>query len=247
MHFGGGDGGPQQSASATQAGTPPTTAASTSPTTITSATQQETVTPGAHQSVTSGNYGNASTWQVYNGSHRVPASSSPSSASGVPITVLPNNTVTVTASVSVDQAYVNDGGTLVVSSSNSLTVVNTTSPGLEVDGSLVSSGTLTGGGSSSLYIGDVGDAPATTLPGVSGEILLAGSSAQTLSGIGTYGNLELNNTSSAGVSLTIPNANNNKDTITYYFSYGHGLIPCPGIRPMAGMWTLLSSLIPAHE
>jgi hypothetical protein len=98
---------------------------------------------GAYQSAASGNWGNASTWQVYNGSSWVAATTPPSSAIGVTVNVLSTHTVTVAADVSVAQVFVNNGGALVVSGGVVLTVANTAAPGLVVYGSLVNNGTVT--------------------------------------------------------------------------------------------------------
>src|ERR1022692_3986939 len=69
-----------------------------------------TATSGDYQTVKSGNWNSTSTWQKYNGTSWVAATTTPSTT-GI-ISIQNGDTVTVTASVTVDSLFVNAGGTL---------------------------------------------------------------------------------------------------------------------------------------
>lgn len=73
---------------------------------------------GDYQSNQTGDWNSTSTWQIYNGSSWVAASSTPTSANGV-ITILNGHIVTITAQVYVNQTVVEAGGTLTISSASS--------------------------------------------------------------------------------------------------------------------------------
>ncbi|MEI6077261.1 MAG: MBG domain-containing protein [Verrucomicrobiota bacterium] len=96
---------------------------------------------GAYRTQASGNWSDASIWQTFNGSTWVTASAAPDYNNGV-ITILPTHNVAVTASVSVDQLIVQAGGGLTVNGSQTLTVVTTSLPGLELYGAMTNHGTL---------------------------------------------------------------------------------------------------------
>jgi hypothetical protein len=87
---------------------------------------------GDYRSKATGNWNSTSTWETYNGTSWVNASSTPSSTDGV-ITVLSGHTVTVNASVTVDQVVVSSGGTLTISS-GTMTVANGTGSDVDVSG-----------------------------------------------------------------------------------------------------------------
>lgn len=128
------------------------TASSTGPTiTGTSEPIDIQTLAGAYRSKVSGSWGNASTWETFNGSEWVVATSSPSSTDGV-VTIRSPHAVTVGADFTVDQVYVLTGGQLSVSSGFTLTVPSGASPGLEVNGRLHNAGTLTFGSTSHSFI-----------------------------------------------------------------------------------------------
>ncbi|HEX5002930.1 MAG TPA: hypothetical protein VFW78_10585 [Bacteroidia bacterium] len=70
---------------------------------------------GDYRSATTGNWGTAATWEMYNGVSWTPALSAPTSASGT-ITIQNGHTVTVMANTTADQVVVEEGGTLNISS-----------------------------------------------------------------------------------------------------------------------------------
>jgi hypothetical protein len=99
---------------------------------------------GTYRSITSGNWADLGTWEVYDGTSWVAAIVAPSVASGL-IIIQPPNTVTVGAGVTVDQVYVQSGGQITVSSGATLTNGNASLPGLEIYGTVdvAAGGTLT--------------------------------------------------------------------------------------------------------
>jgi uncharacterized delta-60 repeat protein len=120
------------------------TATSTGPITGTSAAFATVVVDGAYRSKTSGNWGDAGTWEKYrsSGSAWEAATSAPSSADAV-ISIQSPHVVTVAANVIVDQVYVMSGAKLIVSSGITLTIWNATSPGIAVNGTLDNYGIIT--------------------------------------------------------------------------------------------------------
>ena len=97
---------------------------------------------GAYRSRATGNWGKAGTWETYNGTNWVTASSSPSSASGN-ITVRSGHTVTVSGAASADQCTIDQGGQVTVSSGQTWTIANGDGTDLTVNGTVVNSGTMT--------------------------------------------------------------------------------------------------------
>jgi len=83
---------------------------------------------GDFQSAGSGNWNATSTWQTWNGSGWISASSTPTSADGV-ISILDGHTITIPSgfSVSVDQLYVGTSSTaeLIIASGGAITAVGT--------------------------------------------------------------------------------------------------------------------------
>jgi hypothetical protein len=94
---------------------------------------------GDYRSKTSGNWSSTGTWQRYNGSSWVNASSSPNSGNNN-ITIQSPHTVTVTADVTADQIDVNSGATLTVNSGKKLTLNNGTGFDLSVSGTIRNAG-----------------------------------------------------------------------------------------------------------
>ena len=117
----------------------------------TSAAIDITLQTDAYRSHQSGSWNSASTWERYNGSSWVAASTAPTYANGV-ITVQASHTVTVTADVSVDQVIVARGGQISVNNGVTLTVVNNTAPGLQIYGSLTNNGSLVIAGGAQLSV-----------------------------------------------------------------------------------------------
>ena len=104
------------------------------------------------RSVTSGNWNSTSTWESFNGTSWVGASSTPTSASGV-ITIRNGTTVTVSASVTADELTIETGGSLTISLAKTLTIANNASGvDLTVNGTLSIYGTMTNQGNSSTIV-----------------------------------------------------------------------------------------------
>ncbi len=105
-----------------------------------------------YRSINSGNWNSTSTWESFNGTSWVAASSTPTNSNGV-ISIRTGNTVTVSANVTADEITIDAGGTLTISSGKTLTVANNTSGvDLTVNGTLTIFGTMTNQGSSSTII-----------------------------------------------------------------------------------------------
>ncbi len=97
---------------------------------------------GDYRSAASGNWNAVATWEYYNGSAWVPASATPTSASGA-ITIRSGHTVTATANVTVDQVVVEAGGQITVNATRTLTIDNGPGVDLICHGTLWNSGTVT--------------------------------------------------------------------------------------------------------
>ena len=108
---------------------------------------QATVNPAAlqYRSFTSGLWGTAATWEVYDGSNWITASSSPSSINDV-ITVRSGHIVTVAASVTVDQVVIENGGQVTINSGNTLTINDGSGTDLSVSGILLTNSTSNNAG-----------------------------------------------------------------------------------------------------
>ena len=87
---------------------------------------------GDYRSKATGNWNAVTTWERYNGTLWVAAVATPTSADGV-ITVQNGHTVTVNASVTVDQVVVEAGATLTITS-GTLTVNNGTGSDMDING-----------------------------------------------------------------------------------------------------------------
>ncbi|MCX7671494.1 MAG: hypothetical protein N2439_15665, partial [Anaerolineae bacterium] len=97
--------------------------------------------PGDYRSKATGNWGDATTWQVFIGTKWVDASTAPTSAAGI-ITVRNGHTITITADVSVDQVVIEAGAQLTIGSSSTMTLTNGSGTDLTVAGTLLNQGTF---------------------------------------------------------------------------------------------------------
>ena len=99
---------------------------------------------GDFRSAANGNWGDIGTWQTYNGTIWVAASTTPTT---VGVTTLQSPyVVTVATSVAVDQVVVSAGAQVVVSSGITLTINNGVSVDMAVYGTMQNSGIVTGPG-----------------------------------------------------------------------------------------------------
>ncbi len=96
-------------------------------------------TTNDYRSSASGTWNTLATWQTFNGSVWVAATSVPTSTCGV-ITIQSPNTVSVSAAVTIDQAVVNNGGILMWTA-GALTIANGAGVDLQVDGTFIDSTT----------------------------------------------------------------------------------------------------------
>ena len=95
------------------------------------------------RSQTTGNWNATATWQSsHDGITWYNATLTPTSAANT-ITIQNPHTITVTASVSIDQVTVNPGGQVTVNAGQILTIANGSGTDMTVDGALVNSGTIT--------------------------------------------------------------------------------------------------------
>lgn len=97
---------------------------------------------GDYRSKASGNWGDTSSWERYNGSAWVDAPVSPTNADGV-ITIRNGHTVAIASSVSVDQVVVDAGGQVTIATGQTMTLANGTGTDLTVAGVLLNQGTFT--------------------------------------------------------------------------------------------------------
>jgi len=108
---------------------------------------------GDYRSKSTGNWGDATTWETYNGSAWVDASSAPNSTNGA-ITIQ-GHAITITADVTIDQVILNSGSVLTINTGTTFTIAdgsgtdfNETNSAITVNGTLIiNAGALaTGGG-----------------------------------------------------------------------------------------------------
>ena len=124
-------------------------------------------TTNDYRSAASGNWDAAGTWQTYNGSEWLPATTAPTSTNANIITIRPGHAVTVTSDVSVDQVAIEAGGTVTVSSGVTLTIADGSEVvDLNVTGNLNNAGTVTTTGALVVNNGGkyVHNTSGTTLP-----------------------------------------------------------------------------------
>jgi xylan 1,4-beta-xylosidase len=98
---------------------------------------------GEFRTFESGNWNDVNTWERYDGSAWInPAPNIPALSDGV-ITILGGDTVTLTATDSIDQAIVSSGGYLMVNPGITLLVKDGIGTDLTVNGTLINSGSIT--------------------------------------------------------------------------------------------------------
>jgi hypothetical protein len=147
------------------------------------------------RSVASGNWNSTGTWEsaptLGGCSLWLPATLTPTSAAST-ITIRNGHTVTVTASVTVDQIVVSSGGQIIVNNGHTLTLANGAGTDLDISGTVSDSGTIAEGASVSTVVESGGtlNIPST------GSFTGAGGSAATKSVL----------TESAGGSMTVAGA-----------------------------------------
>jgi hypothetical protein len=96
---------------------------------------------GDYRSFTSGLWSAAGTWETYNGAAWVAAGAAPSSANGV-ITIQITHTVTINATVSIDQVVINSGAFLTLTA-GTLTIANGAGVDLTINGTFTESSAAT--------------------------------------------------------------------------------------------------------
>jgi len=98
------------------------------------------------RSTTSGDWNQASTWEVYNGTSWIPAPAPPYSANST-ISILASHAVAVNSTITLDEITVKPGGTLTINSD--ITIADGTGDDITIEGTLECSGTakLSGTGS----------------------------------------------------------------------------------------------------
>jgi hypothetical protein len=102
------------------------------------------ITPavGAYESVATGDWSDPATWNTYDGSFWVAATTAPASTNAPTITIQSNTTVTVTANVTAGGLIVQPTGQITVGSGQTLTIPNGTGTDLDVAGTVSVLGTL---------------------------------------------------------------------------------------------------------
>ncbi|MDR3667985.1 MAG: dockerin type I repeat-containing protein [Ignavibacteriaceae bacterium] len=96
---------------------------------------------GDFQSTGNGDWGSTTTWQNWNGSSWVPASTTPSSLSAAAVTILSGHTVTISVSVSIRNVTINLGGKVAITGTATTGLLTVTDEGMTVNGSLDINGT----------------------------------------------------------------------------------------------------------
>ena len=94
-----------------------------------------------YRSKASGNWSATASWEQYNGSTWVAASSAPTSSTAGVITILSGHNITVDADVTVDQVVVNSGGSVSVGASHTLIIADGAGTDMSVSGTLYLSAT----------------------------------------------------------------------------------------------------------
>ncbi len=116
---------------------------STKPTTVKAAVA------GEYRSKASGNWSTLATWEKYNGSAWLAATTAPVASDNI-ITIQNGHTVTVTANVSADQIVIESGGRLNVNASRTLTIANGTGTDLINNGTVGNTGVISLGSGSTI-------------------------------------------------------------------------------------------------
>ena len=154
-----------------------------------------------YRTVATGNWNNIAVWQRYDGTAWVAAAAAPTSGTANVITIRNGHTITVTASVSVDQTIIDAGGQITVNATITLTIANgADAVDMTVAGTLVNSGTITttgtlifNSGSTYQHARDAGTIPTATWNAAS-TCLITGVTSSTLPGgfSQNFGNLTWN-------------------------------------------------------
>ncbi|MBK7888493.1 MAG: T9SS type A sorting domain-containing protein [Bacteroidetes bacterium] len=104
---------------------------------------------GEYRSKTSGNWGTLATWEEYDGTNWVAATTTPVTADNI-ITIQNGHIVTVAASVSADQIVIENGGRINVNSGRTLTIANGTGTDMVNNGIIGNTGTITVSGGATI-------------------------------------------------------------------------------------------------
>ena len=103
------------------------------------------------RSITTGNWNSTSTWESFDGTSWVAATSTPTNTDGT-ITVRNGHIVTVSASVTADDITIDAGGQITVAASQTLTINDGTGTDITVTGYLKNQGTITLSGSATASV-----------------------------------------------------------------------------------------------
>ena len=95
-----------------------------------------------YRSAASGNWNSAATWEIYDGSAWIQATSAPTYPTANTITVRNSHVVTVTASVTADQMVVDAGGQVTINSTQIFTIRDGSGTDLTVFGTINNSGVM---------------------------------------------------------------------------------------------------------
>src|SRR4051812_21446292 len=108
---------------------------------------------GDYRTKASGDWSSTSTWEKYNGTAWVAATSTPASSDGT-IEVAPGTTLSVTENVTADQIIIDAGANVTITSSRYIYTANGAGTDLQIDGTLTinEGGYLTQNNSSSVVV-----------------------------------------------------------------------------------------------
>jgi hypothetical protein len=165
---------------------------------------------GDYRTKATGNWNSTSTWEYYNGSSWVAATSTPTSADGV-ITI--THAVTVTADVTVDQVVnsaaftVSSGATLTVANGTGTDFATSGNNAITINGTLNVNGQMTG--SPNLTISSTGIVNVST-----GSTLTVNYAATPSLTVSSGGNLNLSGTASVVITGTTSGSLNVSGTVT---------------------------------
>ncbi len=112
-----------------------------------------------YRSAQTGNWSSTSTWErsLDDGASWIAAVATPTSADGT-ITIRSSHTITIAASITIDQTTVDNGATVIHSSANTVTLANGTGTDLTINGlwSRTSSNSITINASATIQVGSTG-------------------------------------------------------------------------------------------
>lgn len=143
------------------------------------------VSIGDYRAVATGNWESISTWQTFNGTSWVAASSTPNSSNGA-IEIQPLYTVTITVNKTVDQVTIDAGGMLVIATGITLTLVDGAGDDLTDNGTMTINGTLLASGSNTVIGGIVTVASGGFLSTTSGATINVNSGSTLVNNGGTF-------------------------------------------------------------